>query len=116
MNKENISFLISFLKLCPSIERVFINSVSVKNLNPLVVHAYYNFFVLIHLIISKVDSNTYSSKEEVSVADHAIKHTRILKNLKLVKLEGSKSEEDKSKLILALQEIVDIDQPLLVLF
>ncbi|KAG7574219.1 F-box domain [Arabidopsis suecica] len=88
MNQENINSMISFLKLCPSIERLFID----------------------------IDSNTYSSNGEVSVdADHASEHARVLRDLKLVKLEGFKSEEDKNKLIMALQEIVSIDQPLLVL-
>ncbi|CAA7029473.1 unnamed protein product [Microthlaspi erraticum] len=90
MNQENITFLISFLKLCPSVERLFIT----------------------------VDSNTYSSKQEISVADdHASKQTRsVLRNLELVKLEGSKNKEDNNQLILVLQEMVEIDQPLLVLF
>ncbi|CAF2162200.1 hypothetical protein IGI04_026889 [Brassica rapa subsp. trilocularis] len=70
MKQENINSLISFLKLCPSIERIFITS----------------------------------------------KHARTLKNLKLLKLEGSKREDDKNQLIVALQEIVNIDQPLLILF
>ncbi|KAL9302202.1 F-box protein [Arabidopsis thaliana] len=85
MNQEQINSLISFLKLCPSIERLFIT----------------------------IDSNTYSSNEEVSVnADHA---RVVLRDLEVVKLEGFKSEEDKNQLIFALQEIVSIDQPLLVL-
>ncbi|ESQ52631.1 hypothetical protein EUTSA_v10016769mg [Eutrema salsugineum] len=88
MKEENNNFLISFLKLCPSIESLFIT----------------------------IDANTYSSKEEVSFTDNASKHTTELRNLKLVKLEGSKSnEEDKNQLIFALQKIVNIDQPLLVL-
>ncbi|KAL1217771.1 F-box protein [Cardamine amara subsp. amara] len=89
MNQENINFLISFLKLCPSIESLFIT----------------------------VDLNTYSSKEKVSIAYDASKYARVLRNLKLVKLEGSNyNEDDKNKLILALQEMVNIDQPLLVMF
>ncbi|CAH8291447.1 unnamed protein product [Eruca vesicaria subsp. sativa] len=88
MKQENINPLISFLKLCPSIEHVFIT----------------------------IDSNTYSSNEELSVdSDHGSKHARVLKNLKLVVLEGSKNEEDTNQLILALQEIVNSDQPLRVL-
>lgn len=64
----------------------------------------------------KIDSNTYSSKEETSVdIDYGSNHARVPRNLELVKLEGSKSEEDKNQLILALQEIVNIDQPLLIL-
>ena len=64
----------------------------------------------------KIDSNTYSSKEETSVdIDYGSKHARVPRNLELVKLEGSKSEEDKNQLILALQEVVDINQPLLIL-
>ncbi|KAF8049163.1 hypothetical protein N665_2281s0006 [Sinapis alba] len=89
MNQENINSLISFLKLCPSIERIFIT----------------------------MDSNTYSPKEDIGVDDdHWSKHARTLKNLKLVKLEGSKREDDKNQLMLAMQEIVNIDQPLLILF
>ncbi|CAL9236186.1 unnamed protein product [Arabidopsis halleri] len=88
MNQENINSMISFLKLCPSIERLFID----------------------------IDSNTYSSNEEVSVdAVHACEHARVLRDLKLVKLEGFESEDNKNQLILALQQIVSIDQPLLVL-
>ncbi|KAF8084901.1 hypothetical protein N665_0694s0030 [Sinapis alba] len=88
MKQENINSLISFLKLCPSIERIFIT----------------------------IDTNTYSSKEETTVdEDYASKHARVLRNLKLVKLEGSKSEEDKNQLILALREVVDINQPPLIL-
>ncbi|KAG2326386.1 hypothetical protein Bca4012_035352 [Brassica carinata] len=88
MKQENIDSLISFLKLCPSIERIFIT----------------------------IDSNTYNSKEKMSVdVDYGSKHARVLRNLKMVKLEGSKSEEDKNQLILALQEVVDINQPLLIL-
>ncbi|KAL0740172.1 hypothetical protein Bca4012_081685 [Brassica carinata] len=69
--QENINSLISFLKLCPSIERIFIT----------------------------IDSNTYCSKEDSSVdPDHGSMHARALKNLKLVKLEGSKREDDKNKL------------------
>lgn len=72
--------------------------------------------MLIPLIISKIDSNTYSSNGEVSVdADHASEHGRVLRDLKLVKLEGFKSEDNKNQLILALQQIVSNDQPLLVL-
>lgn len=71
--------------------------------------------MLTTLIPLKVDSNTYSSKEEVCVADNANKHRRVLSNLELVKLEGSKNKEDNNQLILALQEMVEIDQPLLVL-
>ncbi|CAF1809051.1 BnaC04g06000D [Brassica napus] len=88
MKQENTNSLISFLKLCPSVERIFIT----------------------------IDSNTYSSKEETSVdIDYGSNHARVPRNLELVKLEGSKSEEDKNQLILALQEIVNIDQPLLIL-
>ncbi|XP_023640689.1 F-box protein At2g39490 isoform X2 [Capsella rubella] len=88
MNQENINFLISFLKLCPSIERLFIT----------------------------IDLNTYSSKRVSVDADHGSEQARVLRNLKLVKLEGSKSEdENHDQLILALQQIVQIDQPLLVL-
>lgn len=72
--------------------------------------------MLIPLSINgKIDLNTYSSKEEVRVnADHESEHARVLRNLKLVKLEGSKTEEDNNQLILALQQIVNIDKPLLV--
>ncbi|EFH38460.1 hypothetical protein ARALYDRAFT_497550, partial [Arabidopsis lyrata subsp. lyrata] len=88
MNQENINSMISFLKLCPSIERLFID----------------------------IDSNTYSSNEEVSVdAVHACEHARVLRDLKLVKLEGFESEDNKNQLILALQQIVSNDQLLLVL-
>ncbi|KAJ0258735.1 F-box protein [Hirschfeldia incana] len=86
MKQENINSLISFLKLCPSIERIFI----------------------------EIDTNSYSSKVDTTVDDdYGSKHAIVLRNLKLVKLEGSKSEEDKNQLILALQEVADINQPLL---
>ncbi|KAG2265328.1 hypothetical protein Bca4012_077308 [Brassica carinata] len=88
MKQENINSLISFLKVCPSIERISIT----------------------------IDLNTYSSKEDIIVdAEHESKHARTLKNLKLLKLEGSKREDDKNQLILAMQEMVNIDQPLLIL-
>ncbi|XP_010509008.1 PREDICTED: F-box protein At2g39490-like [Camelina sativa] len=88
MNQENIKILISFLKLCPSIERLFVT----------------------------VDLNTYSSKEVYVDAEYGSEHARVLTNLKLVKLEGSKNEDDSNdQLILALQQMVNINQPLLVL-
>ncbi|CAN8287180.1 unnamed protein product [Cochlearia groenlandica] len=81
MNQENINLLISFLKLCPSIERIFIT----------------------------IDSNTCSSsKEDAIVANNVSNHTRILKK---VKFEGTKNHEnDKKQLILAIKKIVNIDQ------